>query len=180
MDISLKVEYLKVVKQLNLKQTQDLLIVSIQRQEMYHQKEGTAVKTYVVSTSLKPPSCKEDSLGTPWGLHVVSEIIGEGQPIGMVYKARIPLGERFWDCDKSMQEQNLITSRILRLSGLQEGINLGKSVDTFERFVYLHGTNHEERLGKPSSSGCIQVSNEDAIDLSTQISAGTHLYISLN
>ena len=53
---------------------------SIKQQKMYHQKEGKTVKTYVISTSLKSPSCEENSLGTPWGLHEVCEVIGSGQP----------------------------------------------------------------------------------------------------
>ena len=108
MNIFLKDEYLKVVEQLKIKETQDLLIVSIKQQRLYHQKEGKTVKTYVASTSLNPPSCKENSLGTPWGLHAVSEIIGSDQPLGMVYKARLPTGLCYWEYDKTMQVENLI------------------------------------------------------------------------
>ena len=67
---------------------------------MYHQKEGKSVKTYVISTSLKPPSCEENSLGTPWGLHEVCEVIGSGQPEGMVFKGRNPVGLCYWECDE--------------------------------------------------------------------------------
>ena len=62
MNVILKDEYLKVVEQLKIEETQDLLIVSVKQQRLYHQKEGKSVKTYVASTSLKAPSCKEDSL----------------------------------------------------------------------------------------------------------------------
>ena len=180
MNVILKDEYLKVVEQLKITETQDLLLVSIKQQRLYHQKEGKSVKTYVASTSLKPPSCKEDSLGTPWGLHKVCEVIGEGQSLGMVFQGRKPIGVPYWNCEEAMQQKNLITSRILRLTGLQEGLNLGGKQDTFKRFVYLHGTNHEEHLGKPSSSGCIQLGNQEIIDLANQITLGSHLYISLN
>ncbi len=172
-------EYLEVIKNLGLKETSNRLLVSIKQQKMYHQKEGKSVKTYVISSSLNPPSCKENSLGTPWGLHKVSEIIGSDQPLGMVFKGRSPINYRYWECDKEMQKQNLITSRILRLVGLQEGLNCGTGIDTYERYVYIHGTNHENKLGTPSSSGCIQVSNNNAIELAGNIPAGSHLYISL-
>jgi len=180
MNVILKDEYLKVVEQLKIEETQDLLIVSVKQQRLYHQKEGKSVKTYVASTSLKAPSCKEDSLGTPWGLHEVCEVIGVGQPLGMVFQGRKPIGLNHWDCEEDMQQKNLITSRILRLTGLQEGLNRGGDQDTFKRFVYLHGTNHEDRLGRPASSGCIQLGNQEVIDLANQVSSGSHLFISLN
>ena len=107
-------------------------------------------------------------------------VIGVGQPQGMVFKARKPVGEVYWDCDEAIQSENLITSRILQLDGLEDGVNRGGSVDTLRRFVYIHGTNHEVKLGTPSSSGCLQVSNKDVIELSEVIPVGTLLYISRN
>lgn len=168
-----------VLKELDLMETDDLLLVSIKSQEMYHQKEGKSVKTYVVSTSLNPPSCQENSFGTPWGLHEVNEIIGQDQPKGMVFQGRCPINLCYWECDEEMKRKNLITSRILRLVGLEAGLNLGKGIDTYERYVYIHGTNKEAQLGSTASSGCIQVSNESAIELADRISVGTHLFISL-
>ena len=179
MDFKLKDEYLQILEELNLNRTRDLMLVSIQNQRMYLQKENSAVKTYVISTSLKNPSCQQDSFGTPWGLHEVSDIIGSDQPIGMVFKARHPIGKCYWECDAQMQEGNLITSRILRLRGLQPGLNCGGVSDTFLRYVYIHGTNHEKKLGKPASSGCLQLSNQDVIELADSIKIGTHLFISL-
>ncbi len=46
--------------------------------------------------------------------------------------------------------------------------------------MYIHGTNHEEKLGTPSSSGCIQLSNQDVIELAEGVPTGTHLFISEN
>jgi hypothetical protein len=180
MNIQVRIECLKTLEDLCLKETYSMLYVSINQQRMYHYKEGNCVKTYVISSSKKPPSCVENSLGTPWGLHKVFAVIGVGQPEGMVFKARKPVGEVYWDCDDAMQSQNLITSRILQLDGLEDGVNRGGSVDTLRRFVYIHGTNHETKLGTPSSSGCLQVSNKDAIELSELIPVGTLLYISRN
>ena len=169
-----------VLKNLRLFETKDVLLVSIKQQKMYHQKEGKTVKTYVISTSLKSPSCQENSLGTPWGLHEVCEVIGSGQPEGMVFKGRSPINICYWQCNDKERGQNLITSRILRLVGLEDGLNVGEGIDTFERYVYIHGTNKEDMLGQPASSGCIQVSNKSAVELAERIPTGTHLYISLN
>ena len=178
--MQVKNEYLKRLDSLQLKKTDHLLLVSIKQQRMYHQKEGKTVKTYVISSSLKPPSCKHNSLGTPWGVHLVGEIIGVGQPRGMVFKGRLPINRCYWDCDSEMNLQNLITSRILRLVGLEAGLNQGPGVDSYERYIYIHGTNKEDNLGSPSSSGCIQVSNVDAITLASEIPQGSHVFISLS
>ncbi len=144
---------------------------------MYHQKEGNSVKTYVISSSLNPPSCKVDSYGTPWGLHKVCEVIGLDQPKGMVFKGRLPLNLCYWQCSEDMKQQNLITSRILRLKGLEVGLNCGDGVDSYDRYIYIHGTNHENKLGGPASSGCIQMANADVIELADEIPPGTHLFI---
>ena len=132
-----------------------------------------------MSSSKRPPSCKENSLGTPDGLHMVCEKIGEGEPLGMVFKGRKPIGLRYDECSAKEREKNLITTRILRLQGLEEGLNKGEGIDTYDRYVYLHGTNHEENLGVPASSGCLHVSNEDAIELHDRIPVGSHLFVKL-
>ena len=119
----------------------------------------------------------ENSLGTPWGLHVVCEKIGGGQKKGMVFEGRVPIGLVASECSLEKQNRNLITSRILRLDGLEQGINKGKDLDTFKRYVYIHGTNHEENIGSPASSGCLQLSNDNVIELFGEISEGTHLFI---
>lgn len=157
----------------------NLLIASVAHQRMNHFQYGKSDKAYVMSSSKNPPSCVEGSLGTPWGLHEVCEKIGDGEALGTVFVGRISIGERYWECDIEKRRQNLITTRILRLRGLQPRVNSGGEVDTYNRYVYIHGTNHEDRLGSPSSSGCLQLANQDILELFERISQGTHLYISL-
>ena len=165
------------IENLNLVPTGTLLVVSIRDQVMFLYNEGQCVKTYVISTSKLPPSCVENSLGTPWGLHQISEIIGLGSPIGTVFKGRVDTGQVYDELRTEEQENNLITSRILRLKGMEPGVNQGGCVDTFSRYVYIHGTNHEPRLGEPSSSGCIQVSNDDAVELASIVPVSSFLLI---
>ncbi len=169
--------YLEETGRLRLRRTDVVLIASIPEQRMYLYNGDEAVKTYVISTSKLPPSCKENSLGTPWGLHQVCEIIGKDEGKGAVFKGRESIGFRYWEMPNEDQLANLITSRILRLRGLEQEVNLGGAVDTFTRFVYIHGTNHEAKLGSPASSGCIQVSNADAIHLAELVPVGSHLLI---
>lgn len=52
-------------------------------------------------------------------------------------------------------EKARVTSRIMRLKGLEEGVNSGPGVDSYARFIYIHGTVFEERIGSPTSAGCI-------------------------
>ena len=120
----------------------------------------------------------EGSLGTPSGLHYVCQKIGEGEKLGTVFEGRVSIGMTYSECAEDKREKNLITTRILRLRGLQEGLNSGGRVDTYNRYVYIHGTNHEESLGKPASSGCLQMGNKEIIELFDLLPEGTHLYIS--
>ena len=164
---------------MGVKRTENALVASIKDQLIVRFHNGKSVKDYLMSSSKRPPSCKENSLGTPDGLHEVCEKIGEGEPLGMVFKGRKPIGLKYEECSEEEREKNLITTRILRLQGLEDGLNKGEGIDTYDRYVYIHGTNHEENLGSPASSGCLQVSNAEAVELHDEIPLGSHLYIKL-
>ena len=172
-------EYVGVSSSLGLNLADHVLIASVRHQTINHFQYGKSVKAYVMSSSKRPPSCAEGSLGTPWGLHEVCEKIGEGEALGTVFEGRASIGLRYWECEREKREENLITTRILRLRGLQPRVNSGGQVDTYNRYVYVHGTNHEDRLGSPSSSGCLQLGNKEALELFDIVPEGTHLYVSL-
>jgi lipoprotein-anchoring transpeptidase ErfK/SrfK len=72
---------------------------------------------------------------------------------------------------------NLITSRILWLRGLEPGVNAGGDIDTYSRYVYIHGTNHEDRLGTPQSAGCVLMANLDIIGLHEEVRIGDIVWI---
>ncbi len=150
----------------------DLLLVSVADQRLHHFRDGKLLRTYVVSTSAKPPSCVEDSHGTPSGLHFVCERIGDGVPLGGVFKARVHTGEHFTERLEHRDSRNLITTRILRLRGLEPGLNSGPGHDTYDRVVYLHGTNREELVGQPASHGCVLLGNADMLALHDDIPVG--------
>ncbi len=116
----------------------------------------------------------KDSLGTPRGLHEISEKFGAGQPPGIVFKARVATGRHFSELSAEEQARNLITTRILWLRGLEPGHNAGSNargeiVDTHERYIYIHGTNHEDRLGRPFSGGCIEMNNLEILGLYDEV-----------
>lgn len=166
---------------LGIKPGERLILVRISTSTLQFYRSGTLAKSYVVSTSRRPPSNVKNSLGTPRGLHEIAERIGAGQPPGMVFKSRVPTGRHFSevaDIDPDQAENNLITSRILWLRGLEPGVNRGGDVDTYERYVYIHGTNQESRLGAPLSSGCVLMRNLDIVELYEEVRAGDLVWIS--
>jgi hypothetical protein len=167
---------------LGIKPADRLLAVHIATQTMQLFHKGRLVRSYVVSTSKRPPSNVKDSLGTPRGLHAIAEKIGADQPPGMVFKGRVPTGRHFNDLPDADTHPNLITSRILWLRGLEPGVNqsvnaTGESVDTHARYVYIHGTNHEDLLGTPQSAGCVLMANLDIIALYEEVRTGDLVWI---
>ena len=143
----------------------DALVASVPAQRLWHFRDEKLLAEYKISTSRAAPSCIENSLGTPDGLFSVIEKIGDGVPAGTVFKARVSTGMHFSEFLKNAPDENLITSRILRIQGEEEGYNRGGNRDTYSRFVYIHGTNQEHKLGTPNSHGCLLLGNADIIAL---------------
>ncbi|MDB6167345.1 MAG: hypothetical protein JWM88_209 [Verrucomicrobia bacterium] len=162
----------KTCARLGIKPAARLLAVRLERQTMQFFRDGKLVKSYAVSTSRRPPSNVKHSLGTPRGLHEIAERIGDGQPPGTVFKSRVPTGRHFSELGDAAADDNLITTRILWLRGLEPGVNLGGEVDTYERYVYIHGTNQEHRLGERLSAGCVLMRNLEIVELYDQVRVG--------
>lgn len=162
---------------LAIKPTNQALTVSIERQDMTFWAGGDKVSVFAVSTGRNPPSCVADSLGTPTGLHFIADKIGDGEPLGTVFRYRLSLGRRYWEMEPEEQKKNLITTRFMRLRGLEAGQNAGPGCDSYDRLIYIHGTNHEERIGQPSSAGCIEMLNGEVLDLFNRIPSETLVLI---
>lgn len=167
----------KTCDRLGIKPGERVLVVHIGAATMQLFRKGVLVKSYVISTSKRRPSNVRNSLGTPRGLHEIAERIGGGQPPGMIFKSRVPTGRHYSEMAESDGIENLITSRILWLRGLEPGVNRGGEVDTYERYIYLHGTNHEDRLGEPLSAGCILMRNLDIVELYEEVRTGDLVWI---
>ncbi len=123
--------------------------------------------SYFVSTAKNGMGNRVDSFKTPLGIHRIREKTGAGQPVGTVFEARQPTGRIASDLDN--REQDEITSRLLWLDGLEEGVNRGGEFDTYSRYIYIHGTSDEKRIGEPVSGGCIRMKNLDVIELFDQV-----------
>ena len=105
---------------------------------------------------------------TPTGRFRIAEKIGEGMPLGTVFKSRRPVKVG----KKLRQDDDLIMTRILWLDGLDPG-----NANTRERFIYIHGTNHEESLGEPASHGCIRMKSADLLELFELVDVDTPVAI---
>ena len=157
--------------------TEHCLCVQIGEQKLYHFIETKLARIYPISTSRQPPSGVENSFGTPTGLHKITDKIGAGAPPGMVFVGRQPTGKTWREMDAVENTKNLITSRILRLRGLEPGHNAGPGCDSYDRYIYIHGTNHPEKLGTPASAGCVLLSDAEVIELFDQVPVGSLVWI---
>jgi lipoprotein-anchoring transpeptidase ErfK/SrfK len=70
-----------------------------------------------------------------------------------------------------------IAHRILWLEGLEPGRNSGGDVDSFRRYIYIHGFGDELSLGRPTSRGCIHMAARDLIRLYDLVPEGTLVWI---
>ena len=158
---------------LSITPTNRFLVILIEKQEMALLEKGKISAVFAISTSKNTPSCLADSYGTPTGLHAVADKIGADTPEGTVFKGRVPTGQ----VSPEDAERNLITSRILRLRGLEIGKNCGVGRDSYDRYIYIHGSNHEDRIGKPFSGGCVEMLNADVIELFDLVDEGDLIWI---
>ena len=164
--------------ELNVELSQHLLFVSIAEEKLYLFDGTSLTKVYEVSTSRNPPSCVANSNGTPTGLHKIDGKIGANVPLFTVFRGRVPCG-LVSEQTPQEQEKNLITTRIMRLRGLEEGKNSGGDVDTYNRYVYIHGTNQEDKIGTPNSHGCVLLRNNEIVELFDIVNDGTIVLISM-
>jgi lipoprotein-anchoring transpeptidase ErfK/SrfK len=140
-------------------------------------------RVFAVSTALNGIGEIEGSECTPCGRHVISEKIGGELPINAVLRGRQPTGE-IYDAELALEHptRDWILTRILWLSGLDEGMNAGRNaeginVDSHARYIYIHGTPDSEPMGEPKSHGCIRMRNRDIVELFEQVEVGALVVI---
>ena len=156
----------------------NLLFVSIENQKIYRIQSKDIIEAYDISTSKYGIGNQMGSNKTPTGLHKINSKYGHktpvnGRMIGRVFYGQI--AKIFSDTTTSKTDD--ITSRILWLEGLENGINKGDNIDSYKRYIYIHGTSEEGRIGIPSSHGCIRMKNKDVIDLFNEVAIGTFVLI---
>jgi L,D-transpeptidase YbiS len=151
-----------------VKSTQTRIDISLQNQELTVVHDGKPVRSFPVSSSRFGIGSEEGSMKTPIGEFQVHKKIGHGAAPGTIFQSRVPLTPE----DPAPETEDWITSRILWLEGLEE-----HNANTRDRFIYIHGTKHEAKIGEPASHGCIRMRNADVIELFELVDEGTPVAI---
>jgi UDP-N-acetylmuramate--alanine ligase len=144
------------------------LVVDVARQRLGLLNEGRLEGDYPISTAAAGLGGEEGSLRTPLGWHRIHARIGAGAPLGMAFRDRVATGE-VW---QGGGDSDLILGRILTLDGLEPGVNRGPGMDSLERTIYIHGTNHPDQLGSRASHGCVRMAVEAVAELFEAVREG--------
>ncbi|MFK7816968.1 MAG: L,D-transpeptidase [Gammaproteobacteria bacterium] len=146
-------------------------IVNVSEQALYLYIEGSFEHCYPVSTSRHGIGQIEGSFKTPIGVHSVKEKIGEQAEFAEIFLSRERTNSLATiEPEAVCTDIDCITSRIFWLTGLENGVNKannanGQNVDSYERYIYIHGTHEEGLIGQVASVGCVRMKNTDIIDL---------------
>ncbi|WP_026142856.1 MULTISPECIES: L,D-transpeptidase [unclassified Thioalkalivibrio] len=156
-----------------------VVVVRVDQQRLYVWEGGRVTDIFDVSTSARGVGFEEGTYTTPLGLHRIAERFGEGAPRGTIFRARGNTGQiaEILTEPGARSPRDNITSRILWLEGLEPGINQGGNVDSLRRYIYIHGTDEEGRIGEPASEGCVRMRNDDVIELFPRLPVGTPVMI---
>ncbi len=162
------------------------IIIDIESQSLKlyerHHNQDKLQKVYSISTGKNGTGCQEGTGKTPLGQHVIANKIGADKAINSVFVARVATGEIYSEqLAKQAPHRDWILSRILWLAGVEAGINQGNNAkgccDTYQRYIYIHGTPDSEPMGIAQSHGCIRMRNADIIELFEQVEEGTPVEI---
>ena len=152
--------------------------VDISEQRLYLIENSLIKASYPISTSKYGEGSIENSFKTPLGKHSIKEMIGEEAEINTIFTSRINTKRSATIIDQFEDTDNdYVTSRIMWLDGEEDGLNKGENVDSFRRYIYIHGTHEEGLIGTKASHGCIRMFNYDVIELFNLVNIGTKVLI---
>ncbi len=154
------------------------IVVDISEQRLYLVKNLEILKSFPISSSKFGEGSTENSFKTPLGMHEIKNKIGYDAPKNTIFKSRINTKRSAVIINSDLDtEDDYVTSRILWLDGLEYGKNKGKGIDSYDRYIYIHGTHEEGLIGTKASHGCIRMFNDDVIDLFNNVEEGTYVLI---
>ena len=155
-----------------------MALVSVAAQRLYLVKCLHLVGGYRVSTSRFGVGAFEHSRRTPPGAHCVHEKIGDGCAPLTLFRARRPAAKpAALNPLPTISVRDTVCTRVLWLDGLEPRCNRGGARDSASRFIYVHGTVDERRIGRPSSIGCIRMRNDDVIKVFNALVVGSLVYV---
>lgn len=155
------------------------IVINVTQQQLkLFDEDGNILQQYPVSTSRYGTGSQNGSEQTPLGLHRIKDKLGGAMPVNEVFIGRVPHGN-LEECIKRGVDlpDDVIMSRIMWLEGMEPGRNQGGYVDTYQRYIYIHGTNNEGDIGIPASIGCIRMCNQDVVDLFRLVEVGSEVLI---
>lgn len=151
-----------------------MIRIDLKSQTLIYEDEYANRYVWPVSSGKNGIGELEGSGCTPRGKHRIYSKIGGGAPVNSVFVARQWTGEIYTSgLEKQYPQRDWILTRILQLSGLEPGFNLGGNRDSLDRYIYIHGTPDETKIGNPGSKGCIRMRNADILELFDMVSLNT-------
>lgn len=145
------------------------ILVSVPDQKMVLVQNGTRIAEYPISTSRYGVGDRFGSYTTPLGWMEIAQKIGQGSPLGTVFKGRQPTGEVL---RPNAPGRDPIVTRILWLRGIESATR-----NAYARAIYIHGTPVERLIGRPASYGCIRMRSRDVAELFGRVAIGTPVHI---
>lgn len=145
------------------------IIISVPDQRLVLMENGVLVGHYPISTSKFGLGDQPNSYATPLGTLEVAAKVGDGAPMGAVFKGQHLTGEVL---PPNAPGRDPIVTRILHLRGLDAG-----NCRAFDRGIYIHGTPEECNIGRPASYGCIRMRSRDVVRVFDAVPVGTKIEI---
>jgi L,D-transpeptidase YbiS len=150
------------------KSTQPSIHISVPKQQLAVKRGRTTERTFPISTSKFGLGSEEGSMKTPLGRFRIVEKIGHDLPPDTAFKSRKPVRASA----ETLKSADLVMSRILWLDGLE-----AHNSNTYDRYIYIHGTNQEQAIGEPASHGCVRMKRTDVAQLFDLVEVGTPVVI---
>lgn len=148
---------------------QSKMLVSVEDQTMLLTQFGKPIKSYKISTSKFGLGDTPNSMRTPLGTMKVAKKFGHRQPQGAVFKSRRPTGEVI---APNAPGRDPIVTRIIWLKGTEP-----RNKNAFRRYIYIHGTPEESRIGSAASYGCIRMTSKDIVDLYSRVGVNAEVKV---
>jgi hypothetical protein len=148
--------------------------INISEQTLKLFESNKVIREYSVSTAKNGPGELMNSECTPRGKHIISKKIGAGCEANTIFVSREPTGELYHpELREQFPDRDWILTRILWLSGCEAGRNKGGKVDSFDRYIYIHGGPDDVAMGVPGSRGCVRMRNDDVVELFNLVESET-------
>src|ERR1700746_1064849 len=143
------------------------ILISVADQSMELYRRNALIGRFPISTSRFGLGDQPGGRETQLGRLEVAKKIGSGAPLGAVFKNRRRTGEIL---RPDAPGRDPIVTRIIWLKGLEY-----QNRNAFRRFIYIHGTPEEGKLGHPASFGCIRMRSYDVKEVFDIVGLGARV-----